>query len=55
VLSLPVLALVPAMTTTAERRKAKRRRMRVLIASTATFVIAMAILAWRYSLWNRFL
>jgi len=53
VLSLPVLAIIPLMTTTAQKRKAKRRKVRLLIATATTFLIAAVVIAWRFDLWNR--
>lgn len=55
VLSLPVLAIVPAMATQAEKRKTRRRKVRVLIASAATVAIAAAVLIWRFDLIRRFM
>ncbi|MBE3111564.1 MAG: hypothetical protein IMZ46_13850, partial [Acidobacteria bacterium] len=53
VLSLPVLAIIPAMITKAEKRRAKRRKVRLLIATAATFVVAAVVLFWRFDLWHR--
>lgn len=52
VLALPVLAMVPVMTTAAERRKARRVRLRIALASAATLVVAAAVLAWKFDLWG---
>jgi polysaccharide chain length determinant protein (PEP-CTERM system associated) len=47
-LALPVLALVPTMTTAVERKK--ERRMKLLLASSgaAAFVFAIAVIAWKF-------
>jgi uncharacterized protein involved in exopolysaccharide biosynthesis len=47
-LSLPVLALVPTMTTAVERKR--ERRMKLLLASSgaAAFVLGIAVIAWKF-------
>jgi hypothetical protein len=55
VLALPVLAMIPAMQTTAEKRHARRQKIRFVAVSAATLVIAVAVIAWRFNLVNRFL
>ena len=50
-LALPVLAVIPAMLTQAERKRAKRRRL--VFAASATCVVllaAAAVVAWRMNL-----
>jgi polysaccharide chain length determinant protein (PEP-CTERM system associated) len=50
-LALPVLAVIPAMMTQAERRRAKRKRL--LLAASASFVFVLAagaVAAWRMNL-----
>jgi polysaccharide chain length determinant protein (PEP-CTERM system associated) len=50
-LSLPVLALVPVMTSDRERRAVKRRRRLLDLAGTVALVAAMAVIAfWRLQL-----
>ena len=47
-LSLPVLALVPLMTTRREQRTTRRRRVIVAVASSAAVVLAtVALLVWK--------
>ena len=53
VLALPVLAMIPVMMTAAERRKAKRVKVGVILASATALAIVGALLAWRFDLWNR--
>jgi len=50
VLALPVLAVVPKMITTGERRRTKRRRVMALAASAALVLVAAAVTAWRLRL-----
>ena len=47
-LALPVLALVPTMTTAVERKR--QRRMKLLLASSgaAAFVLGIAVIAWKF-------
>jgi hypothetical protein len=49
-LSLSVLAVIPVMTTQAERRKVKRRRIALATASLAISVAIAVIVAWRLGL-----
>jgi capsular polysaccharide biosynthesis protein len=44
-LALPVLALVPAMTTAVERHRSKRRRRLMSVAAATTMVVAVAAAA----------
>jgi polysaccharide chain length determinant protein (PEP-CTERM system associated) len=55
VLSLPVLAVIPAVTTTVERRRARRRRWLAWTATAALLVVCAAVAAWRFHLLSRFL
>jgi polysaccharide chain length determinant protein (PEP-CTERM system associated) len=54
-LALPVLALVPRMTSVIERQRLKRRRRlaRVAMAASVLLVVAGAVLAWRFGLMDR--
>ena len=54
-LSLPVLALVPTMTTRVER--GKRRRQRLLLASSGAVVVLLCIgvLAWKFKFLNEWM
>jgi len=48
-LSLPVLAVIPAMTNVVERAQQRRRtRLMVLAASTASVLLVVAAVAWKY-------
>jgi polysaccharide chain length determinant protein (PEP-CTERM system associated) len=56
VLALPVLAVVPRMVTTGERRRIKRRRVDGLAATAALAILAVAVSAWKFRLldsWGR--
>jgi polysaccharide chain length determinant protein (PEP-CTERM system associated) len=46
-LSLPVLALVPLMTTKTERRKLQRRRLAAAVSSAALVLVAVALAVWQ--------
>jgi len=46
VLALPVLAMVPAMTTAAERRRTVRKRRLISAAAALTVVAGVATVAW---------
>jgi polysaccharide chain length determinant protein (PEP-CTERM system associated) len=46
-LALPVLALMPVIVTPADRRRSKRRRWAIAVASSATVVVLMALVAWK--------
>ena len=54
-LSLPVLALVPTMTTRVER--GKRKRQRLLLASSGAVVVLLCIgvLAWKFRILNEWM
>jgi hypothetical protein len=45
-LSLPVLAIVPALTTGLERRRRYRRRMAVSLSATTTVIACGAVVIW---------
>ncbi len=47
-LALPVLAVIPAMITTTERQRMKRRRVLTIAASLASVVVIAIAVAWRY-------
>jgi polysaccharide chain length determinant protein (PEP-CTERM system associated) len=50
-LALPVLAVIPAMLTQADRKRAKRRRLILSASATAVvFIAAAAVVAWRMNL-----
>ena len=46
-LSLPVVALIPTMVTTADRRNSGRRRWVLMSAGAVTLVVSAAALAWK--------
>lgn len=48
VLALPVLALVPRMTTSLEIRRARRRRIRLSFAAAGGALVAAALVIWRF-------
>jgi polysaccharide chain length determinant protein (PEP-CTERM system associated) len=50
VLALPVLAVVPRMTTAIERNRVRRRRMLAWSASAALVLIATGVAVWRFQL-----
>ncbi len=49
-LALPVVAVVPAMTTARERRRQVRRRWMLSTAGVATVVAGTAVLVWKFGL-----
>ena len=49
-LSLPVVALIPTMVTTSERRNTGRRRWVLMSAGAVTLVVSVAALAWKLRL-----
>jgi polysaccharide chain length determinant protein (PEP-CTERM system associated) len=50
-LALPVLAVIPAMITTADRRRIKRRRLVLGLSAAAVVLLAVvAVVAWRMQL-----
>jgi capsular polysaccharide biosynthesis protein len=50
-LALPVLAVIPAMITTGERRRAQRRRLVMALSGSFVLVVAIAaVVAWRLRL-----
>ena len=52
-LALPVLAVIPAMLTQAERKRAKRRRLIFAASATCVALVATAaIVAWRLNLFT---
>jgi hypothetical protein len=46
-LSLPVVALVPVMWTSGERRNLRRRRWLLASSAAATLMVSFAALAWK--------
>jgi hypothetical protein len=50
VLSLPVLAVIPAVTTLAERHRERRRRWFGWITAAAVLTVGVAVAAWRLHL-----
>jgi polysaccharide chain length determinant protein (PEP-CTERM system associated) len=52
VLSLPVLAVVPLVTTKAEARRRKRRYRLATVGGTLVFLVVAATLTWTLKLWN---
>jgi polysaccharide chain length determinant protein (PEP-CTERM system associated) len=51
-LSLPVVALVPLMWTTRERRELHRRRLLLASSAAATLMLSFAALAWKLRLFD---
>jgi uncharacterized protein involved in exopolysaccharide biosynthesis len=51
-LSLPVVALVPVMWTTRERRSLRRRRVLLASSAAATLMVSFAALAWKLRLFD---
>jgi uncharacterized protein involved in exopolysaccharide biosynthesis len=49
-LSLPVVALIPTMITTSDRRNAGRRRLVLMSAGAVTLVVSVAAIAWKLRL-----
>jgi protein tyrosine kinase modulator len=49
-LSLPVMALVPTMTTVGERQKRRHQRLLIATSGVAVVVLSMAVLAWKFKL-----
>jgi polysaccharide chain length determinant protein (PEP-CTERM system associated) len=49
-LGLPVLAMVPVMTTTSEQRRIQRRKWIVSLAAAASVVLGVAALVWKFAL-----
>jgi polysaccharide chain length determinant protein (PEP-CTERM system associated) len=55
-LALPVLATIPAIVTKADRRKAKKKRFRLMVAGVVTAGLAVgALVAWKLNLLQRLL
>jgi polysaccharide biosynthesis transport protein len=54
-LALPVLAVIPVMSTRAERAAARRRRLMVSAATAATFAFAAALIVWKFIEWRTWL
>ena len=54
VLSLPVLAVIPAITTLAERHREKRRRWLAWIGAATVLTVGVAVAVWRLRLLDRF-
>jgi polysaccharide chain length determinant protein (PEP-CTERM system associated) len=52
VLSLPVLAVVPLLTTKAEARRHRRRHRLLAAGGTFVFLLVAAALTWTLQLWN---
>jgi polysaccharide chain length determinant protein (PEP-CTERM system associated) len=49
-LSLPVLAMVPTMTTVSERLRKRRQRLVLASSGAVVFVVCLAVLAWKLRL-----
>jgi polysaccharide chain length determinant protein (PEP-CTERM system associated) len=47
-LSLPVLAMIPLMMTSAERRRLSRRRWTVALGTGAALVVVIAVAVWKF-------
>lgn len=54
-LALPVLALVPTMMTRTERTKRKRHRMLLASSGAAVVLIALAVAAWKFQVLSAFI
>ncbi len=55
VLSLPVLAMIPRMVTEQEKRKARRRRLQVSLATVSSMLVLTALIMWKYVQWREYL
>ncbi len=55
VLTLPVLAMIPRMVTEQEKRKARRRRLQVSLASAFSVMAVSAFVIWKYVQWRQYL
>jgi polysaccharide chain length determinant protein (PEP-CTERM system associated) len=51
-LSLPVVAMIPTMVTTMDRRKSGRRRLMLMSAGAVTVVVSVAAIAWKLRLFQ---
>jgi polysaccharide chain length determinant protein (PEP-CTERM system associated) len=51
-LSLPVVALIPTMITTSDRRNSGRRRLVLMSAGALTLVVSVAAIAWKLRLFQ---
>jgi hypothetical protein len=51
-LSLPVVAMIPTMVTTMDRRKSGRRRLMLMSAGAVTLVVSVAAIAWKLRLFQ---
>ena len=51
-LSLPVIAMIPTMVTTLDRRKSGRRRWMLMSAGAVTLVVSVAAIAWKLRLFQ---
>jgi polysaccharide chain length determinant protein (PEP-CTERM system associated) len=51
-LSLPVVAMIPTMVTTSDRRKSGRRRLVLMSAGALTVVVSAAAIAWKLRLFQ---
>ena len=51
-LSLPVVAMIPTMVTTIDRRKSGRRRWMLMSAGAVTLVVSVAAIAWKLRLFQ---
>jgi hypothetical protein len=49
-LALPVVAVVPAMVTSRERRRQSRRRWMLSATGLATVIVGTAVLVWKFGL-----
>lgn len=54
-LALPVLAMIPRMTTSHERRARRRRRIRLSLAAVSTVAIAGAVITWKFVPWRQYM
>jgi hypothetical protein len=54
-LALPVLAVIPRMTTREERRVQRRRWIMLSAAGAATMLCVAAVFVWRFVQWREFL
>ena len=51
-LSLPVVAMIPTMVTTSDKRKSGRRRWALMSAGAVTLVVSVAAIAWKLRLFQ---
>jgi ferric-dicitrate binding protein FerR (iron transport regulator) len=54
-LALPVIAVIPMMTTREERRGARRRRLAFSAAGATALMCGAAVFVWKFVQWRDYL